>query len=128
VVLVASGETLAAIGAGVVGIALFAAFRTFSRLQLEVNDQELVASFGSFGQHIALSEIRGVGVERYDWLRHGGWGIRFGFNRRRACSVPFRRTGISIAIPGARWYVSSAHPDALAAAVEEALEDRLGAG
>jgi hypothetical protein len=123
VLFVAGGETLAAIGAGVVGIALFAAFRTFGSLQIEVSETELTARFGNFRQRIELSRVSRVAVERYDWLPHGGWGIRFGLSRRRAYSVPFRLTGVRVEIPGARWYFSSARPVELASALERGLED-----
>lgn len=123
-VLVAGGETLAAVGAAVVSIALFAAFRTFGTLHLEVGDEELRASFGNFSQRIAFDRIRAVAVERYEWLPHGGWGIRFGLRRRRAYSVPFRRRGVRVELPDARWHFSSEHPEELAAALQRALDDR----
>ena len=124
VVLFAGGETLAAIGASVVGLALFAAFRTFGTLHLELGHEELRASFGNFSQRIALDQIRAVAVERYEWLPHGGWGIRFGLRRRRAYSVPFRRRGVRVELPDARWHFSSEHPEELAAALQRALDDR----
>lgn len=123
VVLFAGGEALAAVGAGVVGVALFAAFRTFGTLHIEVGDEELHASFGNFSQRIALERIRAVAVERYEWLPHFGWGIRFGLRRRRAYSVPFRRRGVRVELPDARWHFSSEHPEMLAAALQRALDD-----
>lgn len=124
VVLVAGGERLAAVGAVVVSIALFAAFRTFGTLHLEVGDDELRASFGNFSQRIAYEQIRALAVERYEWLPHGGWGIRFGLRRRRAYSVPFCRRGIRVELLDARWHFSSEHPEELAAALQRAMDAR----
>ena len=84
IVMFAGGETLAAVIAGLVGIAMFAAFRTFTTLRIELDDDEVRASFGNFQHSIPLSDIRQVTVQRYAWLPHGGWGIRFSFSGRRA--------------------------------------------
>lgn len=128
VVLFAGGEVLSAVIAAVVGVAMFAAFRTFSTLVLEVDDRELRASFGSFQQSVRLQDVTAVAVERYAWLPHFGWGIRFGLDGRRAYSVPFRRTGVQVDVPKVSWYFSSAQPEALAAALQGVLDERRDAG
>ncbi len=125
IVMFAGGETLAAVIAGLVGIAMFAAFRTFTTLRIELDDDEVRASFGNFQHSIPLSDIRQVTVQRYAWLPHGGWGIRFSFSGRRAYSVPFLRTGVQFSVGSSeRWYLSSARPQELAAAVLSALGER----
>ena len=57
--------------------------------------------------------------EVVDW---GGWGLRWGRDggrSARACSVPFIRSGVAVdATDGRRYYVSSASPDDLAAAID----------
>ena len=54
IVMFAGGEALAAVIAGLVGIAMFAAFRTFTTLRIELDDSEVRASFGNFKHSIPL--------------------------------------------------------------------------
>lgn len=78
-------------------------------------------SFGPIRRTIDGPEIGIVHVERYEWRRFGGWGIRFGHRdgyRARAWTVPFLRTGVWVGLrEGSGYYLSSARPESLAAAI-----------
>lgn len=125
------GIWLLVMGAGAIGVAaLFVAAvvlavvsRVFGVLRLDVGGDGFRARFGPWGLNIALDEIEEARAERYSWLSHGGWGLRWGRRRGRsgrACSVPFPRTGIVVdTVGGRRHYVTTRRPDDPAAAVNQ---------
>lgn len=96
-------------------------YRWFATLIVEVDGTEVRASFGPIRARVPLAEIVTIEPERYRWLAYGGWGVRYGFGRRRAYTVPFLRQGVRIdRADGRRWYISSRCPDELALAVRSA--------
>lgn len=104
-----------------IGAILGLAELMFMRLQIEVDQERLRFRFGPFGPTLKLSEIQSAEADPYRWLVFGGWGIRFGRvsgRFMRAYSVPFMRTGVAIeTVTGARYYISSRQPEALATAI-----------
>ena len=86
-----------------------------------VSGGSLHFSFGPIHRTIEGTEIGMVLVEHYPWRRFGGWGIRFGHRdgyRARAWTVPFLRTGVWVGLgDGSGYYLSSARPESLAAAI-----------
>ena len=98
-----------------------AAAAIFGALRIQVDDRALRARFGPFGPTLPGEAITAARAERYRWLPHGGWGLRWGRlggRTSQACSVPFLRTGVAVeARNGRLYYLSSRRPDELAAAV-----------
>lgn len=104
------------IGAMLVGLMLVELW--FMNLRVEVGDEALVAAFGPIKTHLRVRDITDVQAEPYQWLLYGGWGLRFGFGKRRAWTVPFLNTGVRVTrSDGTRYFISSRSPERLAAAV-----------
>jgi hypothetical protein len=104
------------------GAVMLAVSRWLLVLRIRVSDGAVEFRYGRFGRRIPAAEIEAVEVEPYRWVSYGGWGIRFSTGGRRAYSVPFMNTGVRIAVrDGKRYYVSSAAPDRLAAAVKDVM-------
>ena len=120
--LVVSGEVVSGLILSAVGSILAVVARAFL-----VVDDALRVRLGPFGFTLAGDAIEAAGVSPYRWISYGGWGLRWGRDggrSARACSVPFLRSGVAVdATDGRRYYVSSASPDDLAAAIGR-LADR----
>jgi hypothetical protein len=115
------------LGAGLpalIAALLIAVAVVFGRLRTGAGGKGLRFHFGPFGRTLEAVDIRAAAVVPYKWLRFGGWGIRLGRmggHSVRAYSVPFLRTGVAVETrDGARYYVSSRRPEALAAAINQA--------
>ena len=118
------------LGAGL-GIVAVGAFLTlllgiFRVLRTEVDDERLRARYGPFRFTVAGDAIEEARVTPYRWLLYGGWGIRWtrqDGRTARAVAVPFLRTGVTVdAQPNRRYYLTSRHPEDLAAAVNRLAE------
>ena len=81
-------------------------------------------SYGVFRRRLAWPQVTGYSVQRYDWKRYGGWGLRFGLHGRRAWSVPGVPEGVSFKVEhnGKRreYFVSSRRPEEFAGTVARA--------
>lgn len=125
--LVVSGEVVSGLILSAVGSILAVVARAFLVVRVAVDDDALRVRLGPFGFTLAGDAIEAAGVSPYRWISYGGWGLRWGRDggrSARACSVPFLRSGVAVdATDGRRYYVSSASPDDLAAAIGR-LADR----
>jgi hypothetical protein len=75
-----------------------------------------------------VDRVASAAVDRYRWIRYGGWGIRYGFHGRRAWSVPFVGTGVEVALKdGPRYFISSRQPMAFHRAIQDLIDSRGGA-
>lgn len=94
---------------------------TFRRLSIAVTDEKVTFGFSVLRKTLPLETIRAYEVKKYNWLRYGGWGIRFSLGGRRAYSLPGIPMGVEIiARQGKkerRYFVSSRYPDRFAAAI-----------
>ena len=110
-----------------VGVSLTVLVSVFRVLRIEVDYDVLHARFGLWGINISADQIEAVHVVRYQWLRYGGWGLRWGSHEGRwgrACSVPFLSTGVVVDTrEGRRHFVNSRRPEQLAAAVNLLAEE-----
>lgn len=120
------------VGANGDGLALLAVsaligglWRLFAVLYVRVEDGQVKARYGPFGLSLPVVEIGSARAEAYRWGSYGGWGIRSGLDqgkRGRAMSQVFLRSGIIVEMKnGSRHYVTSRHPEDLAAAVNRML-------
>ena len=125
--LVVTGEIVPGLILSAVGATLAVVARAFLVVRIAVDDDSLRVRLGPFGFTLAGHSIEAARVSRYRWISYGGWGLRWGRDggrSARACSVPFLRSGVAVdATDGRRYYVSSASPDDLAAAIDR-LADR----
>lgn len=105
--------------------ASLASWALLNTIRVSVTDAFLHVQYGLWGPKIALSDLIAVDVIEYRATRFGGWGIRMGLRGERAYSMPgaggkavqlrYRTSrGERVAV------ISSAQPDALKAAIEEA--------
>jgi len=117
----AVGRTLTAGAMIVIIVVLLAVAFWFTRLRVSVDAATLHFSFGPIRRTVDGSNVIAVKVERYDWRRFGGWGIRFARRdkqRARAWTVPFLRSGVWVEQQdGTGYYISSRRADVLAAAI-----------
>jgi hypothetical protein len=60
----------------------------FSHVRCTVTKEQVHVQFGLFGPKIAISDIVSAAVEKYDWKKYGGWGIRLATDGTYAYSVP----------------------------------------
>jgi hypothetical protein len=93
----------------------------FRYLTTEVTDERARFRFGIFGTSLPLEAVRSCEVKRYRWLTYGGWGLRMASGGRMAYSVLGVPRGVEIKAERQgkvrRYFVSSARPEALAAAL-----------
>jgi hypothetical protein len=106
-----------------------ASWALLNTIRVSVTDAFLHVQYGLWGPKVALDDLIAVEVIEYSAVRFGGWGIRFGLRGERAYSMPgsggkavqlrYRTSrGERVAV------ISSAQPDALKAAIEEARAAR----
>jgi hypothetical protein len=112
------------------GLGFLVATNVF-RLRTVVRDDELYVRFGYFfpmyWKRIPLSDVRDVRAVEYRPLRDaGGWGIRFGRFESEKCRFLNARgnRGVLVQTTGKRWIIGSQKPEALCAALQEALAKR----
>jgi len=103
--------------------------RWMMELTVTVRDGEVEAAFGPIRKRTPIAELASVTVESYQWTRYGGWGIRWGREKRRAWSVPFVGTGVYLEKhDGTRWYVSSQSPEHLRSVIHELIQSTRAPG
>lgn len=122
-VLVADGSPIAFRAAmtvvlGAAALAMLFVVREFSALRVEVTEAGVEFGFRRFRRALRCDEIIGASVERYPWLRYGGWGVRFSGGGYRAYSQAFERGSVVIdAADQHRYHVSSRNAAELADAI-----------
>jgi len=93
----------------------------FRYLTIVVTDEEVRFHFGIFGTSLPLEAVQTCEVKRYQWLPYGGWGLRMASGGRMAYSVLGVPRGVEVTVERKgklrRYFVSSAQPEALAAAL-----------
>jgi len=93
----------------------------FRYLTVVVTDESVRFRFGIFGTSLPLEAVQCCEVKRYQWLPYGGWGLRMASGGRTAYSVLGVPRGVEITVERKgrtrRYFVSSAQPEALAAAL-----------
>lgn len=93
----------------------------FRYLTIVVTDEEVRFRFGIFGTSFPLEAVQTCEAKRYQWLPYGGWGLRMASGGRMAYSVLGVPRGVEITAERKgklrRYFVSSAQPEALAAAL-----------
>lgn len=124
--LIFSGEEGRAGAGAVIGV-MTAILVLFGPMTTEVREDHLFVQFGvvpSYRKRLYYGEIVRVEPCRYSPLREfGGWGIR-GLGRSRALSAR-GDLGVRISMAdGREWLIGSADPNALAAAIAEAIRAR----
>jgi len=106
---------------GLATLVTVAVVANFRYLTIVVADEEVRFRFGIFGTSLLLETVQGCEVKRYQWLPYGGWGLRMASGGRMAYSVPGVPRGVEITAERKgklrRYFVSSAQPEALAAAL-----------
>jgi hypothetical protein len=107
---------LALVTQGVVALNFFV-------LKVAVTSDSVEFAYGIFKRRFRWSQVTGYSVQRYDWKRYGGWGLRFGLRGRRAWSVPGVPEGVSFQVEenGKRreYFVSSRKPAEFARTVAQ---------
>jgi hypothetical protein len=100
----------------------FVAFN-FLVLSITVTSEAVEFAYGVFKSRLAWPQVTGFSVQRYDWKRYGGWGLRFGLHGRRAWSVPGVPEGLTFqaSIDGKKreYFVSSRRTAEFASAVSQ---------
>jgi hypothetical protein len=96
----------------------------FLVLTVRVTSDSVEFAYGMFRRRLRWSQVTRYSVQRYDWKRYGGWGLRFGLGGRRAWSVPGVPEGVSfqVQIDGRKreYFVSSRRPEDFARTVAQA--------
>lgn len=97
----------------------------FLRMTTEVTPTDVRIWFGwipSYRRFVAIGQIQKIEVVTYRPIReHGGWGIRFGSDGERALTAKGNR-GVRLDLAdGTRLLIGSQRPEALALAIERAL-------
>jgi hypothetical protein len=95
----------------------------FLVLNVIVTPERVEFAYGLFRRRFAWAQVSGVSVERYDWKRYGGWGLRFHMHGRRAWSVPGVPGGVAFQVESGgkrrEYFVSSRRPEELARSVAQ---------
>lgn len=118
-----------AAGTSVAGVAAL----LFAVLRVAVSEQEVHVQYGPLGPRIPIDEVESADVVEYSILKYGGFGIRLGLDGSMIYNmlgdgqraVRFR---LAKGRPSKTILVASRDPEALAAAVNEALRRRSGGG
>ena len=102
----------------------------FTMLSISVASAGIEFRYGLFAKRLRFDQIRSVEAKEYEWLRYGGWGLRWSTGGRRAWNMPFLRTGVAIsAAEGGRereYYVTSRKPEELARVISEGVQAATG--
>ena len=97
----------------------------FTMLSIAVAPSGIEFRYGVFAKRLRFEQIRSAEARRYEWLRYGGWGLRWSTGGRRAWNMPFLSTGVAISVDeGGRereYYVSSRQPEELARVLNERI-------
>ena len=116
----------AAVGLGIV-VMVFVIV-SFTMLSIAVAFEGIEFRYGLFAKRLRFDQIKSVAVKEYEWLRYGGWGLRFSTGGRRAWNMPFVGTGVVItADEGGRereYYITSRNPEELARVLGERISGR----
>jgi hypothetical protein len=96
-----TAATIASGGAAAFGylsvLMCLAVWLLFSHVRCTVTKEQVHVQFGLFGPKIAIPDVISAVVEKYDWKKYGGWGIRMSSDRTWAYSVPGGK-GIGVCI------------------------------
>ena len=68
----------------------------FTMLSIAVSTAGIEFRYGLFAKRLRFDQIRAVETRNYEWLRYGGWGLRWSTGGRRAWNMPFVNTGVRI--------------------------------
>ena len=116
----------AAVGLGIVVIVFV--ILNFTMLSIAVAASGIEFRYGILAKRLRFDQIRSVAARKYEWLRYGGWGLRFSTGGRRAWNMPFLSTGVAITVDeGGRereYYVTSRQPEELARVLNERIAAR----
>ncbi len=114
----------AAMGTGIVVMVLV--IITFTMLSISVSAAGVEFRYGVLAKRLRFDQIRSVEARRYEWLRYGGWGLRWSTGGRRAWNMPFLHTGVVIQADeggkGREYYVTSLEPEKLARVLGEHMQ------
>jgi hypothetical protein len=106
---------------GLAALVTLVVVTNFRYLTIVVTDESVRFSFGIFGTSLPLETLQDCELKRYQWLPYGGWGLRMATGGRMAYSVLGVPRGVEITATRKgklrRYFVSSARPEALAAAL-----------
>jgi len=106
---------------GLATLVMLTVVLNFRYLIIVVTEEEAGFRFGIFGTSLPLSAVHGCEVKRYRWLSYGGWGLRMARGGTMAYSILGVPRGVEITAERKgklrRYFVSSAQPEALAAAL-----------
>ena len=95
----------------------------FTMLSIAVAFEGVEFRYGLFAKRLRFDQIRSVEAKGYEWLRYGGWGLRFSTGGRRAWNMPFLSTGVTIEADEdgreREYYVTSRNPEELARVLGE---------
>lgn len=107
---------------GLAALVTLVVVTNFRYLTIVVTDERVRFAFGIFGTSLPLDTLQSCEVKRYQWLPYGGWGLRMATGGRTAYSVVDVARGVEITAERKgkrrRYFVSSAQPEALAAALK----------
>lgn len=96
----------------------------FLSLSVAVSSDSVQFAYGLFKKRFQWSQVASYSVQRYDWKRYGGWGLRYGLHGRRAWSVPGVREGVTFQVDEKgqkrEYFVSSRRASEFAQAVATA--------
>lgn len=70
----------------------------FLTLSVAVYSDSVEFAYGMFKRRLEWSQMTSYSIQRYDWKRYGGWGLRYGLHGRRAWSVPGVREGVTFKV------------------------------
>ena len=97
----------------------------FTMLSIAVAASGIEFRYGIFARRLRFDQIRSVAARRYEWLRYGGWGLRWSMGGRRAWNMPFLNTGVAITVDEdgreREYYVTSRRPEELARVLNERI-------
>jgi hypothetical protein len=106
---------------GLTALVTLVVVTNFRYLTIVVTDESVRFRFGLFGTSLPLETLQSCELKRYQWLPYGGWGLRMATGGRTAYSVLGVPRGVEITAERRgkprRYFVSSARPEALAAAL-----------
>lgn len=97
----------------------------FTMLSIAVAFEGIEFRYGVLAKRLRFDQMRSAEAKEYEWLRYGGWGLRWSTGGRRAWNMPFLSTGVVITVDeGGRereYYVSSHNPEELARVLRERI-------
>jgi hypothetical protein len=120
---VLGGEPL--VGVGLIAPVTALMWTNFITLRVTVTSKALHVQYGLFGPRIPIEDIVSVKAGKYNWLKYGGKGIRFGLDGSTAYNMfGDKSEGVEVTYKKGRGtrtvLVSAADPQGLANAIMEA--------